>query len=92
MTTKISDSVQERTSRRIAREQFDAFERRERLISMEERRERAAQLRLPTSLQTKLNKSRGEIARHEALLGAGFAKLSASSQRTLERGRSLSKD
>jgi hypothetical protein len=42
-------SVQERSFKRVAREQFDAFERQERLIRMEERRDRAAQLRLPTN-------------------------------------------
>jgi hypothetical protein len=52
MTTKISESAQERTFKQVAREQFDAFERRERLIRMEERRERAVQLRLPTNPQT----------------------------------------
>ena len=34
----------------VTREQFDAFERQDREIRMEERRERAMQLRLPTAL------------------------------------------
>jgi len=36
-----------KTVEEVAREQFDAFERRERLLRMEERRERAARLKLP---------------------------------------------
>jgi hypothetical protein len=63
MTTKNSETVQETIFKRVAREQFDAFERQERLIRMEERRERAAQLRLPTSLKTKSNKSPAEIGK-----------------------------
>ena len=35
-----------KTVEEVAREQFDAFERWERLLRMEERRERAAQLKL----------------------------------------------
>jgi hypothetical protein len=42
MTTRTCKTVEE-----VAREQFDAFERRERLLRMEERRERAARLNLP---------------------------------------------
>ena len=36
-----------KTVEEVAREQFDAFERQERLLRMEERRERAARLNLP---------------------------------------------
>ena len=36
-----------KTVEEVAREQFDAFERRERSLGMEERRERAARLELP---------------------------------------------
>jgi hypothetical protein len=36
-----------KTVEEVAREQFDAFERRERLLRMEERRERALRLKLP---------------------------------------------
>ena len=42
MTTRTRKTVEE-----VAREQFDAFECRERLIRMEERRERSARLNLP---------------------------------------------
>jgi hypothetical protein len=42
MTTRTRKTVEE-----VAREQFDAFEHRERLLRMEERRERAARLNLP---------------------------------------------
>ena len=42
MTTRTRKTVEE-----VAREQFDAFECRERLLRMEERRERAARLNLP---------------------------------------------
>jgi hypothetical protein len=52
MTTKMieADPV------RIAYEQFDAFERRERLIRTEERAERAARLNLPVDLSSSLRK------------------------------------
>jgi hypothetical protein len=36
-----------KTVEEVVREQFDAFERRERLLTIEERRERAARLKLP---------------------------------------------
>ena len=42
MITRTRKTVEE-----VAREQFDAFEHRERLLRMEERRERAARLNLP---------------------------------------------
>jgi hypothetical protein len=54
MTTKVieADPV------RIAHEQFDAFERQERLIRTEERAERAARLNLPVNLSNDLRKLR----------------------------------
>ena len=53
MSTKIEESVQERTFETVARKQFDAFEREDHQIRMEERRERV--LRLPISLQVNLS-------------------------------------
>jgi hypothetical protein len=50
MSTKIDESTQKRTFEAVARKQFDAFERQDHEIRMEERRERAMQLRLPTAL------------------------------------------
>jgi hypothetical protein len=47
MTTKILQSAQERAFESLVREQLDAFERQERRIVAEERKERAAQLKLP---------------------------------------------
>jgi hypothetical protein len=49
--TQITRSVQERL-KQIAREQFDAVERRERELRADERKERAAQLRLPVDIAT----------------------------------------
>jgi hypothetical protein len=54
MTTKTTDSAQERTFDRIAREQSDAFEDQERMIREEERAARAAQLNLPMQISTRL--------------------------------------
>jgi hypothetical protein len=50
-TTQIGRSAQERL-RQIAREQFDAFERREQELRAKERQERAVQLRLPLDIAT----------------------------------------
>ena len=47
MTSKVSHSCQERTLARPVREQLDAFEKRERLLRAEERKQRAKQLKLP---------------------------------------------
>jgi hypothetical protein len=52
MTTKMIEADQVR----IAHEQFDAFERRERLIRTEERAERAVRLNLPVHLSSNLRK------------------------------------
>jgi hypothetical protein len=49
MSTEIGESVQKRIETVIS-EQFDAFERQDREIRIEERRERAMQLRLPTAI------------------------------------------
>ena len=50
MTTRRHTSIDE-----LVREQFDAFERRERQLRMEERRERAGQLRLPVQVQIEMD-------------------------------------
>ena len=50
MSTKMDESTQNGTFEAVARKQFDAFERQDHEIRMEERRERAMQLRLPTAL------------------------------------------
>ena len=49
---EIDESVQKRIET-VTSEQFDAFERQDREIRMEERRERAMQLQLPTALADK---------------------------------------
>ena len=49
MSIEIDESVQKRIET-VTSEQFDAFERQDRQIRSEERRERARQLRLPTAL------------------------------------------
>jgi len=49
MSIEIDESVQKRIET-VTSKQFDAFERQDREIRMEERRERAMQLRLPTAL------------------------------------------
>jgi hypothetical protein len=54
MTTKISESANERILDKVVREQFDAFERKERQIRTEERMERATKLRLPVGGSTRL--------------------------------------
>ena len=51
MTTRISGSAKEKTLDKIVREQFDAFERKERRIRTEERLERAIKLGLPIAVQ-----------------------------------------
>ena len=50
MSTKMDESTQKATFEAVAQKQFDAFERRDHEIRVEERRERALQLRLPTAL------------------------------------------
>jgi hypothetical protein len=52
MSTKVDESIQNRTFETVARKQFDAFEREDHQIRMEERKERA--LRLPIALQVNL--------------------------------------
>ena len=54
MTTKISRSAKEGILDQVAREQFDAFERKERQIQTEERTERATKLGLPVGGSTRL--------------------------------------
>jgi hypothetical protein len=54
MTTKISRSSKEGILDQVVREQFDAFERKERQIRTEERIERATKLRLPVGGSTRL--------------------------------------
>ena len=49
MSIEIDESVQKRIET-VTSKQFDAFERQDRQIRMEERRERVRQLRLPTAL------------------------------------------
>ena len=49
MITRTRKTVEE-----VARDQFDAFERQERLLRMEERRERAARLKLPLDSPRKI--------------------------------------
>jgi hypothetical protein len=49
MSIEIDEPVQKRIETVIS-EQFNAFERQDRQIRVEERRERAMQLRLPTDL------------------------------------------
>jgi hypothetical protein len=51
MTTQISGSAKEKAFDKVVREQFDAFEREERRLRMEERLERATKLRLPIAVQ-----------------------------------------
>jgi hypothetical protein len=63
MTTKMIDADQVR----IAHEQFDAFERQERLIRTEERAERATRLNLPVNLSNKLR----ELKQNLRLRGRG---------------------
>ena len=53
MTTDINKTIQESVFDRVAREQFDAAEKRERVIRAEERAARAAQLKLPVQLVTR---------------------------------------
>jgi hypothetical protein len=52
MSIEIDESAQKRIDT-VTSQQFDAFERQDRNIRMEERRERAMQLRLPTALAVK---------------------------------------
>ena len=52
MSIEIDESVQKRIET-VTSKQFDAFERQDREIRMEERRERAMQLQLPTALADK---------------------------------------
>jgi hypothetical protein len=59
MTVRTRKTVEE-----VALEQFDAFERRERLLRMEERRERAARLNLPLDFPQRIYSPR--IAASEA--------------------------
>ena len=54
MSTKIDESTQKGTFETVARRQFDAFERQDHRIRMEERRERAMHLQLPIALQANL--------------------------------------
>jgi hypothetical protein len=56
--TKITETPRERALKRAIREELDAFERRERLLKAEERKERARQFKLPLDLQNKVQKSR----------------------------------
>ena len=49
VSIEMDESVQRRIET-VTSEQFDAFERQDRQIRMEERRERVRQLRLPTAL------------------------------------------
>ena len=49
MSIEIDESVQKRIET-VTSKQFDAFERQDRQIRMEERRERVKQLRLPMAL------------------------------------------
>ena len=50
-----------RTFERIAREQFDAVEKRERAIRAEERAARAAQLKLPMHLSNRLRERKEDL-------------------------------
>jgi hypothetical protein len=56
MITKISQSDREREFERLVSQQFDAFEKQERLIKAEEREERARQLRLPLDRSKKAHR------------------------------------
>jgi hypothetical protein len=72
MITKIDETDQGR----IAREQFDTFERQERLIRTEERAERAARLNLPVNLSNKLRQRKENLrlkGRRRVSAGRGFA-------------------
>ena len=60
MTIKINTFDRESTFDRVAREQFDTFEGQERRIRSEERASRAAQLKLPMQLSTRLRKHKAE--------------------------------
>jgi hypothetical protein len=50
MSIEIDESTQKGTFETVASKEFDAFEHQEHRIRMEERRERAMQLGLPTAL------------------------------------------
>ena len=54
MADKTSRSAKEGILDKVVREQFDAFERKERQIRTEERIERATKLRLPVGGSTRL--------------------------------------
>jgi len=50
MSSKIDESTRKGSFETVASKEFDAFERQDHKIRMEERRERAMQLKLPTAL------------------------------------------
>lgn len=58
MTTNINAADGERTFERVAQEQFDAFEKQEGRLRTEERAARAAQLKLPVQLSTRIREHR----------------------------------
>ena len=58
MKSETIEPAEERTFDRIAREQFDAFENQERLLSEDERAARAAKLNLPIQISKSLRQYR----------------------------------
>jgi hypothetical protein len=57
MKSETIEPAEERTFDRIAREQFDAFENQERLLSEDERTTRAARLNLPIQISMGLSET-----------------------------------